>query len=62
MNCPRCGSIMILKKFYDYGGYVWVWKCIFCGEITDLVQEESSMAQKGWEQNTRKRGILCDDM
>ena len=35
MNCHRCSGTMILKKFYDYGGYSWDWKCTRCGEIMD---------------------------
>lgn len=39
MNCLRCGSTMIFKKFCDYGGYFSGWKCICCGEIIDEVPE-----------------------
>ena len=26
---------MVLKKFFDYGGYYWGWKCARCGEMND---------------------------
>lgn len=39
MNCHRCGSTMIFKKFFDYGGHSWGWECISCKEIIDQIQE-----------------------
>jgi uncharacterized protein YifN (PemK superfamily) len=30
---------MIFKKFCDYGGYSFGWKCILCGEIIDEIPE-----------------------
>ena len=35
MKCHRCSDPMVLKKFYDYGGYSWGWECTFCGQIVD---------------------------
>jgi hypothetical protein len=37
MNCHRCGDAMVLKKFFDYGGYYWGWKCARCGEMNDQI-------------------------
>ena len=39
MKCHRCGSTMIFKKFCDYGGYSFGWKCTLCGEIIDQIHE-----------------------
>jgi len=39
MSCPRCGSNMVFKKFFDYGGHSWGWECISCKEIIDEVPE-----------------------
>ena len=39
LNCPRCGSTMTFRKFFDYGGHSWGWECIFCKEIIDQIQE-----------------------
>lgn len=41
MKCHRCGEPMILKKFYDYGGYSWSWKCTRCGEIMDQMAPQN---------------------
>ena len=38
MNCHRCGSTMILKKFCDYGGHSFGWKSDYCGDIMDQTQ------------------------
>lgn len=58
MNCPRCGSTMIFKKFCDYGGYSCGWKCIRCGEIIDEVPENPQRREgkQEWEKT------LSDDM
>ena len=55
MNCPRCGSSMVLKKFFDYGGHSWGWKCISCGEIIDQIQEIHPSPQKDRNQKERWR-------
>ena len=51
MDCHRCGGTMILKKICDYGGYSWGWKCFFCGEITDQVEEHLEWLKIGRDQN-----------
>jgi hypothetical protein len=52
MNCHRCGDTMTLKKFYDYGGYSWGWKCTRCGEIMDHIVMQNyrmkEVAQAGY--------------
>ena len=62
MNCHRCGGIMIFKKFCDYGGYSFGWKCIYCGEIIDLIQENRQWIKKSeWKKEEREE-VLCDDL
>ena len=51
MNCHRCGGYMILREFYDDGGYFWGWKCILCGEIIDQIQENRQWPKMGRDQN-----------
>ena len=51
MNCHRCGSTMISKKFCDYGGYSCGWECILCGEIIDQIQGKRQCLKIGGEQN-----------
>jgi tRNA(Ile2) C34 agmatinyltransferase TiaS len=51
MNCDRCGSIMISKRFCDYGGYSNGWKCILCGEIIDQIQENPQWLKIGRDQD-----------
>ena len=48
MNCPRCGSAMIFKKFFDYGGHFWGWECFFCKEIIDQIQEVRRPTKEDW--------------
>ena len=57
MKCHRCGHTMILKKFYDYGGYSWGWKCTHCGTVIDQVPVgEPWMEEEAQEGNrTTKR-------
>jgi len=43
MKCYRCGNAMILKKFYDYGGYFWAWKCGRCGGESTHKEETKGM-------------------
>jgi hypothetical protein len=38
MNCPHCGSDMVFKKIYDYGGYSMGWECIFCKTVVNPIQ------------------------
>ncbi|MBN2245106.1 MAG: hypothetical protein JW755_04605 [Candidatus Aminicenantes bacterium] len=52
MNCPLCGSVMIFKKFCDYGGYSYGWKCPRCGDIIDEYIENSQ--QEGRKQKSFK--------
>jgi len=39
MSCPRCGSTMTFRKFFDYGGHSWAWECTSCRQIIDEAQE-----------------------
>ena len=55
MNCPRCGSTMIFKKFFDYGGHSWGWECISCKEIIDQIPENRQWPKEGWK-NKKVRG------
>ena len=42
MRCSRCGGLMVLEEFKDFGlefcgnGF-WGRRCLNCGEIVDLV-------------------------
>jgi len=49
MNCHRCDGTMIFKKFCDYGGYSYGWKCIRCGEIIDEVPENPKRRERKQE-------------
>ena len=51
MNCHRCGTTMIPKRFFDYGGYSFGWKCILCGEIIDQIQENRQWHKIGRDQS-----------
>lgn len=62
MNCHRCGGTMIFKKFCDYGGYSWGWKCIFCGEIIDQIQQNLQSLKVAGHQKQDREEALCDDM
>ena len=66
MNCHRCGNTMIFKKFCDYGGYFYGWKCSLCGEIIDEIPQNRQWLKGGWNENknirshypmTRRMGI-----
>ena len=46
MKCHRCGDTMILKKFYDYGGYDWRWKCPRCGELRDQMATDNRRIER----------------
>ena len=55
MKCHRCGDTMILKKFYDYGGYDWRWKCPRCGETRDQMLTEKQLERAGqWGKSQTK--------
>ncbi len=47
MKCHRCGDTMILKRFCDYGGYDWRWKCPRCGESEGSDGNRQSAHRKG---------------
>jgi len=53
---------MIFKKFCDYGGYSCGWKCIFCGEIVDLIQENRQWLKEGVNKKQGSEEAYCDDM
>ena len=61
MNCHRCGGNMILKEFYDYGGYFWGWKCILCGQIIDQIQGNRQSLKIAREQKQDREEALYDD-
>jgi uncharacterized C2H2 Zn-finger protein len=56
MKCHRCGDTMILKKFYDYGGYDWRWKCPRCGEMRDQMGTDNRHVERvgQWRKSQRK--------
>ncbi len=60
MNCPRCGSTMIFRKFFDYGGHSWGWECILCGEIIDEIRENRQWLKIAMDQNKigRKHSVM----
>jgi len=41
---------MIFKKFCDYGGYSYEWKCIPCGVIIDQIPENRQWLRIGRDQ------------
>jgi hypothetical protein len=50
---------MIFKKFCDYGGYSYGWKCILCGEIIDGIPESQQQLKEGkYEIDDRRRHSL----
>ena len=55
MNCPRCGSTMIFKKFIDYGGHSWGWECVFCKEIIDQIAEVQQPTKVDWSEGEKPR-------
>ncbi len=55
MNCPRCGSNMTFRKFFDYGGHSWGWECTFCRQIIDESPEIHRLPKEDWNEK-RKRG------
>jgi len=55
MNCPRCGSTMIFKKFFDYGGHSWGWECLFCKEIVDQIPEVRQPPKEEWSGSEKRR-------
>jgi len=55
MNCPRCGSTMIFKKFFDYGGHSWGWECFFCKEIIDQIPEVHRPLKEEWNRREKRR-------
>jgi len=54
---------MILKKFYDYGGYSWSWKCTFCGQITDhtVMQNHPMKEVAQLQKSPMKEGSIAVD-
>ncbi|OGP87704.1 MAG: hypothetical protein A2157_18810 [Deltaproteobacteria bacterium RBG_16_47_11] len=55
MNCHRCGSTMIFKKFFDYGGHSWGWECISCKGIIDQIQEVHPSPKEAWNEKEKLR-------
>lgn len=55
MNCPRCGSTMTFRKFFDYGGHSWGWECISCKEIIDQIPEIYRLAKEDWNEREKRR-------
>jgi uncharacterized Zn finger protein len=56
MKCRCCGETMILKRFYDYGGYDWLWECRGCGEIRNQTSAENRRGEGPgqWERAKRE--------
>jgi hypothetical protein len=61
MNCPRCGSTMIFRKFFDYGGHCWGWECISCKEIIDPIAENRQWPKVGGNKKQESEVAICDD-
>lgn len=55
MNCPRCGSTMTFKKFFDYGGHSWGWECIFCKDIIEQIPEVRRLPEEDWNEREERR-------
>ena len=55
MSCPRCGSNMVFRKFFDYGGHSWGWECIFCRQIIDEIQEIYRLPKEDWNKKEKRR-------
>jgi hypothetical protein len=47
MKCYRCGSVMVIERFYGPGENFLGWRCIQCGEILDEVILENRQAGTG---------------
>ena len=56
INCRRCGSAMIFKKFFDYGGHSWGWECVFCKEVIDYTPEVDRPAKEDWKGREGRNG------
>jgi hypothetical protein len=55
MNCPHCGSTMIFKKFFEYGGHSWGWECIFCKDIIEQISEVRRLPKEDWNEREEQR-------
>jgi len=55
MNCPRCGSTMTFRKFFDYGGHSWGWECFLCKQIIDQVPEVRRPPKEDWKEREKRR-------
>jgi hypothetical protein len=44
---------MIFKKFCDYGGYSYGWKCLLCGEIIDEIPENRPLLKEYRNENKK---------
>jgi uncharacterized C2H2 Zn-finger protein len=60
MNCPRCGSTMIFRKFFDYGGHSWGWECTSCKEIIDQITENRQWPKEGGNKKQESEVAICD--
>jgi hypothetical protein len=55
MNCPRCGSTMTFKKFFDYGGHSWGRECILCKAIIDQIPGVRRLPKEDWNEREEWR-------
>jgi len=55
MNCPRCGSTMTFRKFFDYGGHSWGWECFLCKQIIDEIPEARRPPKEDWKEKEKRR-------
>jgi len=46
MKCHRCGSLMVVEKFYDICESFFGWRCVLCGEIVDRLILENRNRNK----------------
>jgi len=55
IDCPRCGSTMTFRKFFDYGGHSWGWECIVCKQIIDHGPEFHRLPNGDWYEREKRR-------
>ncbi len=60
MGCKRCQGLMISDAFIDvddYSGHLWlgVWRCVNCGEVTDLGVAQNRRRQRSVVSGVIKR-------
>jgi hypothetical protein len=60
MDCKRCQGLMVSDAFIDMdddSGHLWlgVWRCVNCGEVTDLGVAQNRRRQRSVVSGVIKR-------